>query len=81
MNSGQLTNRYARQILAAVREVIGSEAWSQALQEAGLGRYREALPPMNPEPGVRFEEISAFCQHVRERFGPEGGGRASADRS
>ncbi|HXF69884.1 MAG TPA: hypothetical protein VNK89_08770 [Thermoflexus sp.] len=73
MSNGQLTNRYARQILAAAREVIGLEAWGQALQEAGLGRYQETLPPLNSEPGIRFGEISAFCQRIRERFGPEGG--------
>lgn len=70
---GQLTNRYARQILDAARSVVGVEVWGRALEGSGLARYREALPPANPEPGVRFEEISAFCQQIRELFGPEGG--------
>ena len=73
MTHGQLTNRYARQILDAARQVIGPEAWARALEGAGLERYREQLPPASPEPGVTFAEISAFCQRIREQGGPEGG--------
>jgi hypothetical protein len=71
--SGQLTDRYARQILDAARSLIGPEAYRDALRKAGLTRYEEALPPLSPEPGITFEEISAFCQAIRERFGPDGG--------
>ena len=71
--SGQITDRYARQILDAARSLIGPEAYRDALRKAGLTRYEEALPPFSPEPGITFEEISAFCQAIRERFGPDGG--------
>jgi len=71
--SGQITDRYARQILDAARSLIGPEAYRDALRKAGLTRYEEALPPFSPEPGITFEEISAFCQAIREHFGPDGG--------
>jgi hypothetical protein len=71
--SGQITDRYARQILDAARALIGPEAYRDALRKAGLTRYEEASPPFSPEPGITFEEISAFCQAIRERFGPDGG--------
>ncbi len=70
--SGQFTNRYARLILGAARSVIGPEAWRNALRQAGLARYEEALPPPSPDPGITFAEMSAFCQAIRERFGPDG---------
>lgn len=73
MIEGKLTNRYARQILAAARQEIGVETWMLTLQESGLGRYQENLPPSNSEPGVTFGEISLFCRRIRERLGPEGG--------
>jgi len=71
--TGQLTDRYARQILDAARAVVGPEAWREALRQAGLARYEAALPPPRPEPGISFEEISAFCAAIRRRFGPDGG--------
>lgn len=70
---GQLTQRYARQILDAARTVAGPEAWAEAIGRAGLERYRETLPPPSPEPGVTFAEISAFCAGLRERLSPQGG--------
>ncbi len=72
MMDGQLTNRYARQILEAARQVIGPDAWAQALIDAGLERYQRALPPANPDPGMSFAEISLFCWKIRDRFGHDG---------
>ncbi len=72
MSEGRLTNRYARQILEAARQVMGPEAWAQALADAGLERYRKELPPANPDLGLSFAEISLFCWKIRDRFGPNG---------
>ncbi len=72
MRDGRLTNRYARQILEAARQVIGPDLWAQALMDAGLERYQRALPPANLDPGLSFAEISLFCWRLRERFGHNG---------
>lgn len=55
--------------MLAIQDVMGLSGLTTILRQAGLQRYVNALPPANPEPGLRATEYATLMQAIENYYG------------
>ena len=66
-------NRFARIIISALEEVMGTNGLHAVLRLAKLEKYIAERPPNNLEKEFPFSEFTALQAALEEMYGPRGG--------
>lgn len=66
-------NRFAREFLLAMEEVMGSYGLNTILNMAGLDQYIDNLPPLDLAKQFDFAYLAAISQALEDMYGPRGG--------
>lgn len=66
-------NKFARIIIEAMEEIMGTNGLNAILNLAELQQYVGNYPPDNLEKGFDFAELTALLVALEEMYGPRGG--------